>query len=615
MKRKFIFILSFLVIMIGGVYINNTNNKLRTIDLRKKLLNETFQIDGNNNDLNNSPGLSNPFVVGVDKEKFNNENLYNPENEVTHVVKGVDYGMDGENSSDDTLAFYNALEYIKTLDGEFTKLVLPSGNLDFIQGMHPENPAYGIIIKDIDNLLIEGDNTTIYFHGEFLGVLIENSKNIYLREVNFDWGITPFSMGTIIENDGQVFKVKVHDGYNVDENTIVKGFLEYDKNAYIPRVKGNDIYGDVKKVKYLGDNTLEISFNNKHQVAPENTLVVLRHFIYEYDLIFVTNSKNTYFENINVYTSLGMGVRAYTSENLYFNRFNTPLKPGTDRLMTTTADAIHTIDVKGDLKVTNSLFENNGDDALNTHGAYLKIYNLVNNKTFRASNPRGYNFMPNIGDKIEINDEFEMGVVQTLTVENAVEVSNGYEITVTEELSSDVLVGALVGNITRTAKLYFGNNIVRNKRSRGILIQTRDVVVENNLFANIQDAGILIISDSNDWYESINSENVLIKNNKFLKNNYGLGGSPGDITILSFGKNNNLNPAGTQKDITIENNFIANSANSGIGISSAEDVVVKNNWISNVALLPKINTYNSAFYITNSSDLSFISNLVEGNSN
>ena len=41
--------------------------------------------------------------------------------------------------------------------------------------------------------------------------------------------------------------------------------------------------------------------------------------------------------------------------------------------------------------------------------------------------------------------------------------------------------------------------------------------------------------------DSVNSENVLIKNNKFLKNNYGLGGSPGDITILSFGKNNNLN--------------------------------------------------------------------------
>lgn len=588
---------------------NNSENMLAN-----QLSESIYQLNNESNVFIDEAGLSNPYIVGVDKEKFEHEISYDLSNEAVSTVYAEDYLVNGNDSLDDSLAFINLVNHLKTLNDELTLVMLPSGDLDFIQGLNTTNLEYGIDLSGLKNVIFCGDDTNIYFYGEIKGVLLENTENIYFRNINFDWGTAPFSMGTILESDGKTFKVQIHDGYEIDENTQIQAFLEYDKNAYIPRVKGNDIYWDIKDIEILDNQMINIEFNTEHSIAPKGTLVVLRHYIYEYDLFFINHSKNIYFENINIYSVPGMAVRAYSSENLYFNRFNTILKQDTDRLMTTTADALHMIDCKGDLVVTNSIFENNGDDALNVHGMYLVVNSIIDSNTINVSNPRGYNFKPDIGDEIEINNPNDMGLIQTLTVESVEENMIGFTITFTESIDSTIDIDFLLGNKTRTADLVFKNNVVRNKRCRGVLIQTRSAIIENNVFANLGDAGILITCDSSDWYESISSKNIEIRNNKFIRNNYSQGGSQGDITIISFGKGNSIGQAGIQSDIVIENNFIANSANAGIAINSASEVDVNHNMIFSVGLLAKIPTYNSGIYLSNCENIDLTKNEVIQNS-
>lgn len=588
------------------------NNPLNS--LVESLSEDIYQLNNETDVYLEEPGLSNPYIVGVDKSTFETEVLYDVSEDAVSVINAEDYLVNGDDSLDDSAAFNNLINHLKTLNNQLTEVVLPSGNLDFIQGMNSVNLEYGIDLSGLKNVIFTGNNTNIYFYGEIKGILLEDTENIYFRNINFDWGTAPFSMGTIIENDGQNFKIQVHDGYEIDENTQIQAFLEFDKNAHIPRVKGNDIYWDVDDIDIFANNIINIEFQNEHVESPNGTLVVLRHYIYEYDLFFVNHSKNLYFENINIYSVPGMAVRAYSSENLYFNRFNTILKPGTDRLMTTTADALHMIDCKGDLVVTNSIFENNGDDALNVHGMYLVIKSFIDDNKIEAANPRGYNFEPDIGDSIEITNPNDMSVTETLIVESVEESLSGFIITFTESIADSVKIGYLLGNTTRTADLVFKNNVVRNKRCRGILIQTRKAIVENNVFANLGDAGVLITCDSNDWYESIASKNVEIRNNKFIRNNYSRGGSQGDITIISFGAGNSIGQSGIQTDIIIENNFIANSANSGIAVNSASEVSIEHNLIFSVGLLAKIPTYNSGIYLTNCESIDLSKNNVVNNS-
>ncbi|MDR0832158.1 MAG: hypothetical protein LBM99_04615 [Bacillales bacterium] len=582
----------------------------KTVKLGEELLKSEFQSKVNNDLVQ---GLSDASIVGINKDKYENERLYGSEGlQVSVILNGSDFGMNGTDKKDDTLAFNAMLAEAKTHQG-LVKLVLPSGDLDFIESINPLDRANGIVIKDISNLIISGHNTNIYFHGEMRGFLIENSSNIYFEDFSIDYGVPPFSIGNIISNDGTTFVIQVHAGYQINGDSRISAMLEYNQNSFTPRARGNDIYGSVKSTRYLGDNKLEITFNSKYATAPINTLVVLRHYLYEYDCFYVHKSSNVHFESVTVYSALGMGVRSEESENIYFNRLNFQLKPHTDRLMTVTADALHFIDVAGEIKITNSLFENNGDDAVNEHGMFFEVKEIINSKTLRLVNPRGYNFAPRVTDTIEISSSFDLTVIQELTVASVVEANPGFIVTFIEDISSSVEINNVGADVTRSATLLFENNLVRNKRCRGVLVQTRGAIIRNNTFANM-DAGVFLATDANEWYESITPQDVLIENNKFLKNNYVSGGTQGDITITPFGKGYNFGEVGTVKNISILNNFFGNSANSAIFATSTSGLNISHNLIYNVGLLPKNSSWNAGIILQLCDEITLNSNAVYANS-
>lgn len=634
MKKKYFSRLTggIIVIMLALILVLPTNltlSKRGEIDkdakLVSSLLNSPYTLEGEG-ELQEGAGLSNPWNVGVKKSDLESKDtVYVPSDSI--VLHTINAAVNGTDNKDDTLALKAAIAEAKTKDGELTKIVLPKGDLDFIEGMNPDNRGYAIDMSGLRNVILQGDDTTLYMHGDFSAINMENCENVVLTGINIDWGTPPFSTAVIqsISDNNKIFTVKVNDGYKIDSDTKIAAFLEFNNSAlsgsqrFAPRRGGNDIYGDVKNVTYKGGQILEIEFNSVKSKAPINTLVVLRYKIYEHDAIFVNHSKNISFDQVNIYSAPGMGVRAYSSENLYFNSFNTILKPGTDRLMTVTADAIHTIDCKGDLVIQNSIFENCGDDALNTHSMYQQLMKKLGKDKLYVSNPRGYHFAPEVGDEMEISARADLSVIQNVTVKAVESAIDGFNVTFNEEISDKVVTeeskgnGDVIANITRSTKLVYTNNLVRNKRCRGILIQTRFAKVTNNTFSNLSDAGILMTSDTGEWYESLPSHNVVIENNKFISNNLGKGGSDGDITAITIGKDGNYGAVGVQKNLAIKNNFIANSMNSGIYINSAKDVDIEHNLISNVGLDPKSKGFNAGIGLSYLSDSRLIKNKVMAN--
>lgn len=560
-------------------------------------------------------GLSDPWNIGVDKEKLNIEELYPIPQDIKHVVKAIDYGVTPDDGYDDTKELNKVLAEVSKYKGELVQVLLPTGQLDFIEGMNNNNTGVSIGFEGLENVVFSGENTTLMFHGATDALELKNCENIYMNGINIDWGRTPFSMGTITKNDGQTFEVTVAEGYPVDENVIIAGFLEYDQKTNAPRVNGNDIYGDVKSVQYLGNQKLIIQFNSQHEKSPEGTKVILRHQLYENDAISVLNSNNLHFENVTIYTAPGMGFLARSSDNLYFNRFNVMLKPDTDRLMSTTADGIHLMDCGGEVKVTNSIFENCGDDALNAHGAYLVIENISKDGVITAKNPRGYNFKPKVGDTVELSMVTTLLPVidaKVIDIKDST-TDQGFVLTLDKAIPDTIQKGDVIANATRTPQLEYRNNLVRNKRCRGILVQTRNAVIENNTFANLGNGGVLVTTDAGAWFESLGSHNVVIKNNKFVGNNTSKTKTPGDISAIALAKNDIYGPAGVFKNIIIENNFIANTCNAGIFINSTSGAQIKNNLISAPGISPQGKYYNAGIGLSYSDNITLEKNMVVPN--
>ena len=574
-------------------------------------------------------GLSAPWNVGVDKNSFENTVLYKSiPGKSEYVIYASQYGADGTDMYDDSLAVANAItaakEYKAEHPSQAVRIILPEGDLDFIQGKNPTDCNYAIDLSGVSDLILQGDDTNLYMYGDMSAFHIADSKNVLITGVNVDWGRVPFSVGRVIERSDDLLSVtvQVNSGYQIDTKTVIQGYLEYDQFTYLPRENGNDVYpANIAGYTYLGDQKIQIRFVNPVKKMPLATLVVLRHKLYENDAIFAENSQNVYFETVNIYSAPGMGIRAYSCENLYLNRFSTCLKPNTDRLITVTADAVHTINCKGDLRVTNCIFENRGDDALNTHGMYLKIGKILSENQVYAYNPRGYHFAPEVGDVIEISHKTDLSKVQNLTVKKVVLADNGdgYIITFTQKLDESVSAsmnlneGDVICNPSCSTNLYFVNNIVRNSRCRGILIQTKNAVVMNNTFANMMDCAILMTSDTGAWYESMPSANVTIKNNKIVGNNRSWTGSQGEITAICFGADNAMGATGLQDNIEISNNFIANGRRAGIFLNSVGNVKIKDNIIHNVGTQAQISMLDTAVGFTNARNVEITGNLINPN--
>ncbi|MFA6801637.1 MAG: right-handed parallel beta-helix repeat-containing protein, partial [Acholeplasmataceae bacterium] len=330
--------------------------------------------------------------------------------------------------------------------------------------------------------------------------------------------------------------------------------------------------------------------------------------MYEYEGFLIKETKNFYMETVNIYTTPGMAIRSESSENLYFNRTNLMLKPGSKRLMTATADGLHAADTVGDIIVSNSIFEYSHDDSINIKTFYFKVDSVLRNKVTLNMTTTEVRIPINVGDQLEFFEDntFSSKAIRTVTAVEAY--GTTYEITLNENLSTGLVnQGDLVGNISRVPKVSIENSIFRNKRNRGILVQVRDSRIINSAFYNIIHGPIMVHAAFDVFAEAIVPQNITIQNCKFINNNQA-SGLNGDISVFRYGGEIVSN---TIKQITISNNYFYHSAYRAIYLLGTGDVTITNNLFQDVAInVSGDSGKNNAIYIKTCIDTTITDNLI-----
>lgn len=486
----------------------------------------------------------------------------------------------------------------------------PDGaTLRFQPGKYRFNKS--VNIQNACDMTLKGENTEFIFSGMISGLCFKGCQNMEISGITIDWDRPPFSVGSILENDGQRFVVRVFDDYPVCGDEPIEAFLEFEPHTGIPRYNGNDIYWDTQEVTLLEDQTLEVVFKGKHEVAPKGTLVVMRHNIYDLNSIEVEECTGFNIHDTNIYASPGMGLMAKNSEDFALERLNIRVKPGSNRLISSNSDGLHFMNCAGDITIENCLFEGMGDDALNVHGFYMDVVSMVDEKTIIVANRRGYNLLPRSGDTMEVSKADTLIPFEELVIDLCGYCEEGIKIVFCEKLPQGVMLGDLVANATRCAKLHVSNTTVRNKRCRGFLIETRDVLVENCTFENISGGAILVFTENMDFTEAIGTRNIRIKHNRLRNNNFGLGRMDADITVTAFYDDYKLAPVGVHKDIVIEGNTIEDTCNGAIFIGSTEGASIVDNTIKNSCMEPSKAEIKACIRIVNSAHVDLGGNRIE----
>lgn len=533
----------------------------------------------------------------------------------TRQINAADYGL-SDTVKDATPYILKAIEACKAQGA--TKLILPKGRYEFYPDKAYEqycaisNNSNGkkriaFPLLNIKDLEIDGQGASLIFHGQMIPFVIENSKNISIRNLSIDWDKPLYGQATVIAVDSinKTFDIEIHQENDYE---IIGSELIF---------KSEGFEGDIQKNLFFDPETKATVYHvNQHKLDPWNKKVRTRYAAKEIaprkvritDSIAalpkvgwlwvakgginktrqspafrVFNSFNLLFEHVSIHHAGAMGLIAERSGDITLEKFNVQLPPNSKRVVSTTADATHFVNCKGLIKFNNCIFENMLDDATNVHGIYTKLVKVIDQKTIGVQTihheQHGFTFATK-GDTLRlINPETMICYKGDLIVDTARMLNEEYtEITFTQAINDIAQLGSSVENQTWNASMSMNNCTVRQNRARSILISTpRKALVENCTFSSMM-AGIAIHSDANFWFESGQVNDVIIRNNTFI--DLCTGGKGNAVirihpTIPDISKMTEA----FHRNITIEGNTIKTFDRAIVDALSVDNLIIINNKI------------------------------------
>ena len=167
----------------------------------------------------------------------------------TRVYDITRFGAVASDGKDDTAAVLAALKECR--NSPKSKLVFPRGTYNFSAGANPNSPNYLFNLEGYSHLTIDGGGSQFVISG-LTGVFrLTGCKSTTLANFSIDWDRPPFSVGEVIEAEGDRFDVRVRDAYPVKGGEGIAAFMDYDPKTRIPVRQGLDEYGTVDRTELL----------------------------------------------------------------------------------------------------------------------------------------------------------------------------------------------------------------------------------------------------------------------------------------------------------------------------------------------------------------------------
>ena len=491
----------------------------------------------------------------------------------------------GENASQ---ALQSALARCK--ENGPSRLVLEPGRYEL--GQIREQATIGAPCIRVDGAVdLEIDGQGAELVGRDLSTLFQftGARNLAIRNLTVDWEPCPFTGGVVVATGEGSFDLKVEPPHPALAGVIIQGVLGYDPIHHRMAHRGLDYYqrgGEcLTPTQIVGDGVIRVFVSRDRGIPAVGDPVIARHQIYSCNPFHLVSCADVEVTDLTVYAAPGMGLVGADSENISLERFNVLRRPDSGRWMSTGADATHFMSCRGTISITDCLFEGMGDDATNIHNRNLLVTARDGDHTLRmASVTQGSrrvpNILPRVGDAVEIGGgENPLEPYATLAVSEVEVLAPTRELAVTfsDALPDRCAAGDVAANSSAAPRARIRNCSVRNNRARGMLVQTRDVVVENCVFEHVSGAALHVASDANFWWEGIGVRDVAIRRNRFHHCNFGAARRGAAVDVFSELEGGSLSPAGVHRNIVIENNRFEESDGSAIHLHSTDGAVLRRN--------------------------------------
>lgn len=516
------------------------------------------------------------------------------------VINVTDFGAKPSDGIDDTRALREAVAYCRTHEG--TTLQMPAGvymlrdddalrlEADAIGGKLGVNPestiftpyypyAKGLDFEGAKGVTVEADGAVLMCEGWMEPVSLTGCADVTLRGLTIDYVRRALSEGFVVEIGDDYFDVQFRpDRVITDVIPITRVTLA---DPMIGGMYRSPFY--YPKRTLLGNNRVRLTVGQR---LPEYLIgqpVAALHSMHFRPAILILNSTNTTLDGVTVHSQPGMGVVGFDSRDIFLKRLC--VVPADGYHFSTNTDATHFACCEGQLVFDGCTFVSQGDDATNVHGYYHNIESASDGWLHLTL---GVGTHAQVADVPRVGDQMEVVRISTLQVDGLAEVTDVRH----DDKASDVYV-RLKGNLpekledyylfnaTKLPSLEFRHCLVEGNLARGVLVKTRNVVIEDNVFKGCSGTAIHVGAESG-WREGTFAKNITIRRNTMINCGLGAGSQNGANGIAVVIDAPDINGTRLHDGVVITDNVVrGNGENAcGICVRNARNVELKDNSIT-----------------------------------
>ncbi|MFF2089265.1 right-handed parallel beta-helix repeat-containing protein [Paenibacillus sp. NPDC058174] len=461
-----------------------------------------------------------------------------------------DFGGRPDSGEDAGPAMRRAIEAAAAMKSA-VRLILEPGRYDFYAdtaekavyyitntASEEENPyplkTIAIFMKRLCDFTLDGNGALFMFHGKVTMFAVDQCEGIVIHNLKTDFA-RPTVVEMKIENLGQDFiDVIVHPDsrYSIRDGKLVwmgenwqfsDGLMQACDLSANTTWRIDNMLEQASYAEELSSRRLRFHYEQFPQVPlSKNWLLQARDGIRDQVGIFIHRSKNIQLTNVSLHFMHGLGIVGQYSENLSFRQLDLSPRMEACRSVAAFADFIHLSGCRGKVEIKNSRFVGSHDDAVNVHGTHLRIVAQPspNQVVVRFMHAQTYGFEAfDEGDEIEfVRGRSLMPFASNKVTHTEMVSKRELLLTLAHPVPDGVEEGDVLENVTWTPEVEIRDNYFARIPTRGILVTTRrKVVIAGNVFERLQMSAVLVADDAAYWYESGRVENLMIRENQFIK--------------------------------------------------------------------------------------------------
>lgn len=486
----------------------------------------------------------------------------------------------------------------------------------------------GLLFKEMENLTIEGNGSTLMYHGKMITMVLDGCKNIRVQNIS-----TNFQRPTASEiqytqaTEGETVVTLHPDSWY----EIVDGRINLFGEGWRSNLNHCNEYDVEKKTTVYsnGWNILSkskakelsrgvISFATPTDFRPKvGNILTVRDIIRDQVGMFIHESSDVVLKDVNMHYMHGLGIVSQFVNNITMDYVNCVPPEDSGRILAASADMMHFSGCSGKINISDCRYEGAHDDPINIHGTNLRIMEKLDANTLKLRFMHGQSYGFNAfheGDEVAFVRAKRMERYQRSSVSEVKRISDREVLLrLDKPVPADMELGLdCIENMTCTPEVEIRNCYFTRTCTRGLLITTpRKAVIENNIFEKTGMSAILIEGDAEGWFESGPVCDILIRKNTFIDCAYQ--GGPGNAVIALNPSNTLIDPdRPVHKNVRIEENEFRVFDYPVLYAKSTQGLVFKNNTIIRTHDLQPKSSNKQAFFLNGCSKVVIEGTIWEG---